>query len=214
MADDKSNATGGSKLGALPTPLIHEVNALLDKERTLMELRLLEKEVQAAKWKGKYDHLKETIIEGKVNDPDDAAKLEHLAEVDEEQDNDPIEHIGPVQFKSLSALLFTHIEGNLARFNDVPLSKQMFSGILKAVLGSKAQYPGVDTLWFRNCGLSSTLVEAIEYLIRFPKLQGLDISRNDLNEDVLFSFVELLNVSPFRAGRYKPCHSDVMVIET
>lgn len=197
MADKGSVSNASSSmgnLGSIPTPLIHEVNALLEKERTLMELKLLEKEVQANKWKGKYEDLKDKIIEKKVDDPADAEKLEKLGEVEDESVDILEETIGQFQ-NNVGALLVQNVQGNFASFNNIPLTKPVFSGLVKSLFGLKSQYPELNVVSFRNCNLDHTSIEAIEYLLRSPRLQGLDISRNNLDDDVLFSFVEVLNVS-------------------
>lgn len=176
----------------IPPPLLHEVNELLEKERTLMELRLLEQEIESARWKGKYDELKENVLVGKGTAEKQAENLGKLADV---EDLEPeIEFVEAQHPRNLSALLLHHVSGNAADFSDMSLSKNMVSGLIKALFGLKSEYPKVDVLAMRHCDINHDSIEVLEYLLRSSRLKGLDLSRNLLDDDVLYSFVEVLNV--------------------
>jgi hypothetical protein len=190
--ESTSQMSGTGLLGSIPTPLLHEVTALLEKERILSELRVLEQEAKATKWKEKYADLKEKIIEAKAVEPEDAAKLEKLGEVEDEEDEDPMD-ISKRGGNNLAGLLLQNVHGTLGNFSHIPLTKQIFSGIVKSLFGSHSQYPEMAVLWIKDCGLDHASIDAIEYLLRTARLQGLDISGNNLDDDVLFSFVEVLN---------------------
>lgn len=43
-------------------PILDEVNDLIEKERTLLALKLLEQQREAQQWKSKYDHLVEKVV--------------------------------------------------------------------------------------------------------------------------------------------------------
>ena len=184
------------KMNDIPAPLLQEVNQLLEKERTLMELKLLDQELESEKWKSKYDQLYETVVGGETPTNKTLEQIEKLGEVEDlEAIWEDAAQVTKHQHYPVTSLLLENLVGNLAKFNGIGLTKTVFSGLMKALFGSKSEHPEVDLLWVNHCDIDPESIETIEFILKSPRLRGLDISHNYLDDDVLFSFVEILNVS-------------------
>lgn len=173
--------------GDIPAPLVHEVNELIEKERTLLELKLLERELQAKAWQSKYEELKDSVID--ENDIDEK-RLPGLGRVAEVEEVEP-DFVGAADHQA--GFLVEAVTGNVANFNHRPLSKAVFSGVVKALFGMRSIYPEVDVIWAKDCEVTHDSLEPIEYMLRSSKLKAIDFSQNPLDNDVLYSFVEILN---------------------
>ena len=75
-----SKREGGSTLSHLP--LLDDVNELIDKEKMLLEFKVLEQQKEAREWKVKYDSLLGKMSENAISrgTNDDYKLLEHAAD--------------------------------------------------------------------------------------------------------------------------------------
>ena len=83
-----SKREGGSALSHLP--LLDDVNELIDKEKMLLEFKVLEQQKEAREWKVKYDSLLGKMSENAISrgTNDDYRLLEHAADNEINIDND------------------------------------------------------------------------------------------------------------------------------
>jgi hypothetical protein len=166
-------------------PLMDEVNELIEKERTLLNLKLLEKKSEAEEWKSKYDSLFDTL-NSKVLDGDSVTPLEKAAE---------IESNGTHAYASsheVHKLVYERIHPWILDLSHVTMERLMFAKLCKAVFGSRSGIGGMggmglsieelNTAVLSGCSLNDDHCPALMALFRASRLQAVDLSHNSLSE--------------------------------
>lgn len=172
-------------------PLFSQINDLIDKEKTLLELKLLEQQVESDKWKTKYDSLKENVYD-KAGLSLPIETLDHIAESEEIS--------VPQTFKKIDnfqAIEVSSINGCIGNFNNLEISKPILFDLAKQIFGTSSLYTDVNIAWFRSCNFDESFIEPLCHIFRSPKLFAIDLSYNNINEKMFSAFVDILNVSVF-----------------
>ena len=177
----------------IPASLVNEVEELLEKERTLMELKLLEQAAESQHWKTKYDELKEIALEDILEEKSDQIALDKLEEMAELTMKDP----PPLTVKDASAILISRVQGHVADLSNIELNQQVFIYLSRALFGVKnhKQYEDVRVLFVKNCELKTAHIEPLLHVLRNPKCEAIDISKNNINEEMLVKILHTLRVS-------------------
>ena len=66
-------SVGGVTLSSIP--LLDDVNELIEKEKLLLEFKVLEQQKEALEWKAKYDHLLGKVSESAINENNDNFRI-------------------------------------------------------------------------------------------------------------------------------------------
>ena len=170
-------------------PLMDEVNDLIEKERTLLNLKLLAQKTEAEEWKAKYDLLVDKVSSGTVDIKDNQQPMETAAEV---------ENVEGSEFTSLhdvQRLLNDRVSSWILDLSDVKMDKILFAKLSKAVFGARNSFETINTALFENCGLNDEYSPALLSIIRSSRLQAINLSNNDLNEVFFLQLLTTLKVS-------------------
>jgi hypothetical protein len=197
VADDENVA---DKLNSIPAPLLYEVNELLEKERILQELQLLDQEITANEWKEKYEKLKETVVDGVLaKRPEDYLEsMDQLGDLEEEPTDRETRNLTSKLLATkndFNAILLTRVNDNCADLSDLELSPRLFGQLVKEVFGVRSDYDLVTVLDLQNSGTNNSKLLMLIHAIRNPRLLGLNLSKNDVDEAMLNDMLGALRVS-------------------
>eukprot|EP01031_Cornospumella_fuschlensis_P044223 gene44223-54073_t len=165
-------------------PLISEINELIEKERLLLELRLIDKNLEAERWKAKYEQLKSRVLGDDV-DLEDPAKVQAVIEVDAFDPN-------VVQTANMRQVLVERISQNYVDLSGLQFSKPILSNLSKLLFGSRSSYPSLRIARLRDCQLTAEHAEGLAHLLRSPQTDALDLTGNFLDLDCMRLFAEVL----------------------
>eukprot|EP01039_Chlorochromonas_danica_P008441 gene8441-9307_t len=186
-ADDLAHNEGSPQ--ARPPPnLIGEINDLIEKERTLLELQLLDKNLEAEEWKRKYESLRLKVSE------EETEEVKKILSLGDGSASEEAELQEPQQTATMREIILNRLLGErVADLSNLKFaSKASFSSIIKALFGQKSAYPGLRVAWLRNCELSAANAEAIAHLLRSAMVDAVDLSRNNLDDLSFIAIVEAL----------------------
>ena len=171
-------------------PLLDEVNELIEKERTLLNLKLLEQKTATDEWKKKYDLLVNAI--GSTNKSDvgnNIVDLEIAADI--ESDKHDFEHIS---LHDIHSLLKDRVSTWILDLHDLKIEKILFAKLSKFVFGVNSGFPEINTAIFKNCGLTDEYTAPLISMIRCTRLKAIDLSNNDFSEIFFLQLLSLLKV--------------------
>lgn len=173
-------------------PLLDEVSNLLQKERTLMGLRVLEKEAEAIDWRTKYETLVSKLSDGGAGTAvgDAARGLEFAAELDAASS-------APMSAPDFRARVMQALREDKATSLDLAGANVGLSGVSEVlkILRAMKKTTSLRTICLKNSNLDSTCSEQAAALFSFPFLEGLDLSYNSLGRNFLSSLITTLEVS-------------------
>ena len=169
-------------------PLLDEVNELLEKEKLLMNLKLLEQKQAAEEWKAKYDKLVDHMMDSAIStndfgvlevaaDTESTIHREQIPIVDEDG-KDVIESLKPYKMINLSSKHITNSE----------LTK-----ISRDIIMAKGTRNPTH-IFLNHCDLTDSNVSAINSLIKVPSVDAIDLSYNNLGHEFEDTLVEILKV--------------------
>lgn len=149
-------------------PLLDEVQELLNKERTLLALQVLEQQQDAVEWKSRYEKLF-----NEISTAHPAAQLiAHEIMNDDKEKNWNANGIS-------SVLLDSHIFD----FSHKKLGNEGVRQIFKSVHNLKRRGHNQSLILVLNsCQLSHDSIEEVVALISVPTVAAVDISNNDFGE--------------------------------
>lgn len=172
----------------LPESLLNEVHELIDKERTLLELKLLDQQLESEKWKTKYDTLKDKVVETAVEE-NQVENIEAVANVEmEDEEVHKWESVDEIIAKRV-------IDDYIADLTDIKLKRTMFIALIKNLFGARSSYPNIRIVSMKNCSLSVEHKDTIVHLVRSSRIAGIDFSRNDIREDTFIQILDVIGVS-------------------
>ncbi len=181
----------------IPAPLLFEVNELLSKERVLMELKLLDQQLEADEWKGKYTQLKGDVVDGIVAKHAEES-LEVLDEVGDlegkQQETDELSNKHLASKEDLNAILMTRVDDNCADLSDLNLNGWIFNQLIKILFGVRSEYDQITVLDVRNANIGPTMLPMLLHALRNHRLLAIDLAKNDLNEEMFSAILETLRV--------------------
>jgi hypothetical protein len=168
-------------------PLLEEVNELLSKERNLMNLKVIEQHVEAKEWKDKYETLIKKISDDTLN-PAKITAYEVAAEVS-----------SAPQLKSwrndVEKQLYLLPSSDMPWYLDVSNCSLTSNDLHRILMFPKTNnYRQTSVLNFHNCGLDDSCAKLFPHLLRFPNIEAIDFSCNnvaDLFQNALLAAVEV-----------------------
>lgn len=174
--------------------LMDEVSGLIEQEKTLLGLKLLEQQKQAQLWKKKYEDLIGKVVKEADGLQSDFPAMELIANSMFTYNN---------RMKSDAKLSAEEIFQNLFEYSNVDFSKYFVdNGTLQEIvrcLTTRLQNKTVSSLTISNSSLEDKHAEAIGHLIAHSKILALDLSMNRLGLDflkALVASVRLRRLSP------------------
>eukprot|EP01035_Chromulina_nebulosa_P022764 gene22764-29474_t len=164
-------------------PVLDEVQELIEKERILLNLKLLDQQRLAEEWKKKHDSLLENI-------------REPLIELNVDSHHNPNGGIGKIS----NYLNHRHTVHDMNDFHntvvdrlyswiadisdtlteDLPIG--LFAKFCKHIFGVRSPFEkDLSAVWFHNCELRDDFIPSILFLLRSPRLEAIDLSHNNLS---------------------------------
>ena len=173
----------------LPPHLVNEIDELIEKEKTLLELKLLDKQLETENWKTKYTDLKEKVLEEVNENEQDIDLLGKIADIEtHEAKNFYIP-------TDANILLAARIEGNVANFSETNFTRAIFFNVMRELFSPKTNnFPFVNVLLIDNCSVDSDYADAVYNALKNPKLEAIDLSHNFINGEMMFNIVSILAV--------------------
>jgi hypothetical protein len=174
-------------------PLLDEVSNLLQKERTLMGLRVLEKEAEAIDWRTKYETLVSKLSDGSAEGAtpvgDAARGLEMAAEIDAASG-------APVSIPDFRARVMQALREDKESTLDLSNTNVGVHGISEVlkILRAMKKKTALRCACLKNTNLDASCSEQVAALFGFPFLEGIDLSYNSLGRNFLSSLITTLQV--------------------
>lgn len=170
-------------------PLMDELNELIEKERTLLNLKLLAQKNETESWKAKYDKLVDKV--GSAVDDVEATvdqQLEAAATV-EASTGPP-----PATFQDIQKLLIERTSSWILDLSDKTMLVSDFARLLKEVFGSRSSFAGVNTVNLKGCFITDEFTVPLLSFMRSSRLQAIDLSSNELSEAFFLQLLGTLKV--------------------
>lgn len=169
-------------------PLVDEVNDIIIKERTLLNLKLLEQKVEAIGWKDKYEDLL-TKISNPPNGSSNTKAYEVAAQIEEKDYHSITSILSLIHSLPMSSYKWCLDTRNIV-MNDIDLKH--ISNIRKI-----HNNRDVNILILNNCGLDDTSGELISSFLYLPGIEAIDLSNNNLGPIFHSEISKVIEVSSF-----------------
>ncbi len=179
----RSHAHKGTEL-----PLLDEVNELIEKERILLSLKLLEQKQEADEWKLKYDNLVGKVSE-KIEETANFESLELAAGIAaDSQEN-------LTSFQDVSLLIKRQTTSPwILDLSNVKMDTATFANVCKTMFSTRNANTDVKIALLRNCGLTDENTTALMSVIKNSQILAIDVSHNSLNETFLLQLLTAIKV--------------------
>lgn len=167
-------------------PVLDEVTNLLEKERTLMGLKVLEQQIEAQDLKRKYEALVGQVAQAGVH-ADNARVFEIAADITATPvkiDNFRIKIMETIRSKGVNWVV---------DLTNIHVGVEGIVEVIKIFHGMRDSCK-VTAILLRGCGLDSVCNEHMAALISFPYFEGIDASWNSLTRPFYDSLVKALEV--------------------
>jgi hypothetical protein len=164
-----------------------------------MELKLLDQQLEAEEWKSKYEQLKSDVVDGAVAKHED----EYLEVLDEIGDFEAEKEEQHQQFSTknlaskedLNAILMTRVDDNCADLSNLNLNTWIFNQLMKIIFGVRSDYDQITILDLHNANMGAPMMPMLLHALRNPRLSALDLSKNEMDEDMFSGILDTLRVS-------------------
>jgi hypothetical protein len=175
-SNSKANNAKNKEKDSNDIPLLEEVNELLSKERNLMNLKVIEQHVEAKEWKDKYETLVKQLSDDSTLNPSKINAFEVAADIS-----------SAPQSKSwrndVERQLYLLPSSEMPWYLDVSNSPLTANDVHRILLFPKTNnYKDITVLNFHNCGLDDSCAKLFPHLLRFPNIEAIDFSCNDVSE--------------------------------
>lgn len=165
-----------------------EVQELIEKERSLLSLKLIDQQHETNEWKKKYDNLLSnirnphiSINELKIRDQTTSVEDDVTAWFDVKEVH---ERLQKQDFRWIADL-------NRSR----GMTPQVFAKVCKYIFGVRSPF-GRDksVAWFSNCNISDECIPSLQFVFRSPYLEAIDLSHNNLTASFIAESITTLKV--------------------
>ena len=182
-------------------PLLDEVSELLSKERSLMQLKVIEQHVEAKEWKEKYETLVKNIgssdslthslpgsgsghgLQSRIAAYEVAADISSTPQSNSWRND-------------VEKQLYLLPSSDMPWYLDVSNSSLTSNDVHRILMFPKTNnYMKTSVLNFHNCGLDDSCAKLLPHLLRFPNIAAIDFSCNDVAEmfqNALLAAVEVI----------------------
>lgn len=173
-------------------PLLDEVNELIEKERMLLSLKLLDKKNEVEEWKLKYDSLVEKIGYESAN----VVNI-NLLEVVATVDNNKTGQHSVELLRDLNYLLLNRKYSWILDLSQTVFENSALMKLCKYVFGKRGICEGINTVILKKCAMDDDFNIALQTILSATSLQALDLSHNNLGEGFFIQLLAALQVSVF-----------------
>jgi hypothetical protein len=168
-------------------PLIDEVNQLIEKERMLLQLKLVEQQRIADEWKSKYDSLVGTATQGKGSN-------KTLQKVGEENDSENVvkkrEVAPPATSEGIQQILIEQDNNWILDLSNLKINNKFLSTINSEIFSVRGmQSNKISVVNLRNCHIDDECVLPLVALVGKSAVQALDLSINDFTPATFQQFI-------------------------
>lgn len=170
-------------------PILDELNDLIEKERTLLSLKLLAQKSETDAWKSKYDMLLSKVGSSNVDTADGVPQLLEAAVGIEDE-----ERIENTLLVDVQRLLLDRTSSWALDLHDVKMDKVSFAKLTKEVFGSRSPFESVNSVFLSRCGLTDEFLLPLMSMVRSSRLQAFDVSHNELGELLFLQLLAALQV--------------------
>lgn len=172
-------------------PLMDELNDLIEKERTLLNLKLLAQKTETDSWKTKYDLLLNKVGTGGLNNVASAGQtLESAAEVEAASP----ESAEGVSFYDVQQILSKRVASWILDLSGVVMDRVLFAKLGKEVFGPRSAFDVINIVHMRGCSLTDEFTAPLLAMMRTSRLQAIDLSHNELSEVFFLQMLGTLKV--------------------
>ncbi len=166
-------------------PLLDEVNELIEKERILLSLKLLEQKQESEEWKLKYESLITKVSDNVEENADFetlAMAVDVAAELPKAAQQDVTQRLRSQKYSWVLDLSYLNVDLN------------SFTGVCKSTFGSKDVGHGFRIVNFSHCDLTDQYTTPLLSVLRNIHVDALDLSHNELSEVALLQMLSILKV--------------------
>jgi hypothetical protein len=202
MKPSRPNSTGTASHD-VGVPLLDEVSELLSKERSLMQLKVIEQHVEAKEWKEKYETLVKNIgssdslthsLPGSGSGSGHGLQSRIAAyEVAADISSTPQSNSWR---NDVEKQLYLLPSSDMPWYLDVSNSSLTSNDVHRILMFPKTNnYMKTSVLNFHNCGLDDSCAKLLPHLLRFPNIAAIDFSCNDVADmfqNALLAAVEVI----------------------
>jgi hypothetical protein len=179
----KKSAKSPNRAGA-SLPLLDDVNELIEKEKLLLEFKVLEQQREAQEWKMKYDQLLGKVSDN-ISEKGDYKFLEVAAEVEETAAVSASSSTSNGPITQFIKRINEHFILDMSEYPRDYVVSQLTEGghILKGY------HPHLKIVCLRNCGLTEANSQLLCSLVAHTDIEAFDFSGNELGvgfETMLF----------------------------
>ena len=159
-------------------PLLDEVAELLEKEKTLLNLKLLERDIEAQEWKAKYEGLVNKVV---LENEGNVAAYEAAADVE----------ASDLWKQNLDACLhhFSTANEKFLIIDHLSLAKPQLKRVARVLATSTA-----TMLRITHCDLSDDIADDLCALLTKHQFEALDFSNNDLGSNFFNKLLQTFRV--------------------
>jgi hypothetical protein len=189
----------------LDLPLLDEVNKVIEKEKTLLALKLLDQEQQALEWQQKYNDLIDKVAD---NGGKAAATMEFIADSMTTVVDHSIapEHmlVHPSAVDRDFILKRLSVDQTSLNLSNIDLNqREVLQTIAKFLSTWKKDKlaKGISLISMSHCNLNDENIELLDILAN-PNIQGLDLSHNHLSIAFQRNLFQV----------YKVCQNSMLII--
>ena len=187
-------------------PLLDEVNELIEKEKTLMTLKLLEQEQEALLWKQKYEDLVGVVVNPdakSIVDESQMQKLETIANIINNNDNN--DEISKERYKDYhidKTLLLHKLDSNENIFDlsYMPINNDSILKQINLLLSAKRKNATLkqqsEIILLNNCNLDDSNL-ALMNILGHTNIKAIDLSFNNLGIHFQTLMLDILKVRSF-----------------
>lgn len=178
-------------------PLMDELTELIEKERTLLNLKLLAQKNETATWRQKYDKLIEKVGSGGTDAESSVdQQLEAAAAVESFVHGTLFS-----SYQDIQRILVERTSSWILDLKDVRMNVADFAKLCKEVFGARSMYVSINTVNLTRCSMTDEFTTALLSFIRSSRLQAIDLSSNELSETFFLQLLSTLKVRNSRQMR-------------
>lgn len=170
-------------------PLLDEVNELIQKERTLLNLKLLEQKQETDEWRQKYDNLVGKVSDKVHEDTFDFNTLEQAANILSEKQAQ-----NTATLEDINLVIASQRNPWILDLSNIGVEENAFTTFCKSAFSSRTSNSGWKAVILRNCGLSDGSTAALLSIFRNSQVVAIDISHNQLSEMFFLQLLPVLKV--------------------
>lgn len=192
----KKQSKVNSKHSESDLPLLDEVNELIDKERSLLTLKVLEQQTEASEWRSKYDQLLQQIRSNRDVNEIPLAEGISSGPASNETNNKNNTHLYDIRTeRDINHLLLNPQHAWILNLCNTTISPEAFAKLCKLTFGTKSVYNEYRSIQLSNSGLTDDYSNALCGILRNPRMQAIDLSKNSLSEVFFAQLLGVLSVS-------------------